>query len=648
MVNLEQLKDYMKKRAEEDRSVRSVQVTGASLEDALRSAALELGLPVKRLEYDTLQKGAPGFMGVGAKPWSIIAYAVAKKSRSGANAGADGLIPDLDQTVEAAEVDLPGKAYVRLYHDGAYLKVVPPVGSGEPATEEMAFEALQARGVREINRQAVKGAIKMATGNYVHVGEYIHNPASDTMWTVQLEDQEMRAVVILTPPGAGGADASREELEHFLRTQGVVHGIQDDLLNNLVDEPRYNERCEVAVGSKPINGKDAKITYFFDTSVKIKPQEKDGRVDFKNLNTIHNVIKGEELAKKEPAEKGIHGRTVTGRAIPAKDGKDVNFELGNSVQLSRDGLKVISTADGQVMLIQNKITVETVMVVPGDVNNAVGNINSFGSVIVRGSVEDGFSIKAAGNIEVLGNVGKSFLETPGDIIVHQGINGNGGGQVMAGQSVWSKFIQNAFVNSGDYVIVSDGIMHSTVVAGKKILCKGKRAKIVGGHLKASEEINASSLGAVGAGETTLEVGFDPKVKEELDRMVEEKENLEKDFATVNLNLQGLLKQERIIKKLPPEKAAILKDLKIKAVTLQSEINKATVKLEKRQAELDAVRLLGKISSSGQVFPGTKIIIKDAEYDVTRDFSGVTFIREGSAIRTMKYEEIDEEEIIRRI
>jgi uncharacterized protein (DUF342 family) len=106
--------------------------------------------------------------------------------------------------------------------------------------------------------------------------------------------------------------------------------------------------------------------------------------------------------------------------IPARDGKDIQFDMGNNVELSRDGLRVISTADGQVLLQKGKISVETVMVIPGDVGVATGDINSFGSVIVKGNVEDGYTVKSAGNVEIMGNVGKSTIETPGDVIVHQG------------------------------------------------------------------------------------------------------------------------------------------------------------------------------------------------------------------------------------
>jgi len=646
LVTLEQLKEFMRHRAEEDRTIKSVSVSASSLEGALASAAVELGLTPSRVEYDIVQKGTPGVLGMGRKTWTILAYEAAKKVKKTLG-DQEGFLPELDSSTSAAATSVDGRILVRMWSDGVYLKITPPQGEGQGATEEAALETLHSRGVRDINRQVVKGAVKLRTGTYGKVGEYGHNPINDTLVNVFIEAEEMRGSVSLSAPGMGGGDASREDVEGMLRNNGVIFGWDDDAIDALVDDPVYGQRVVVAQGTKPVNGADAKISYFFDTSMKIKPKEIGGRVDFKELNTIRNVLKGEELAKKEPAQKGQPGRTVTGRVLAAKDGRDVAFELGNNVTLSKDGLRLVSGADGQVMLIQGKITVETVMVVPGDVDTSVGNINFLGSVIVKGSVFDGFTVKAVGNIEVMGNVGKAILETHADIIVHQGINGGGEGRVSAGQTIWSKFIQNATADAGLYVIVSDGILHSRVVAGKKILCKGKRAKIAGGYLRASEEINASSFGAVGSGETILEVGIDPKVKEAMVTLNGEVESLNKEYSTTNLNLQSLLKQERVIKVLPPDKQTLKRTLTAQLTAVKAKLTTATESLEKFRKDVDDLQATGKISSSGLVYPGAKVIIKDVELDIIREYNGVTFVRDGSLIRTVKYEDIEDEEVVKR-
>lgn len=645
MVTLEQLRELMKKKAEEDRAVNSVTVSGNTLEEALSQAATELGLRIKQLEYDVIQRGSTGVLGMGRKPWSLIVYQTAKKVA--AEEAGDFHLLDQSLQMEVQEVvkDKDGECFVRLWADGVYVKVTKPIGAGNEVTEEEALDIIHQRAVREINRQALKGTVKLALGNYVKVGEFIHNPANDALMTVVMEDQEMRALISVQEPAAGGADLSREDVEQFLRNNGIVHGILSKEIEAFIDKPEYRTKVLVAEGTKPVHGKDAKIQYFFDTTTVIKPKEVEGKVDFKNLNTIHNVVKGEELARKEPAERGGNGRTTTGRILPARDGRDVEFELGNNVALSKDGLRVTSTADGQVILVQRKISVETVLIIPGDVNLSTGNVNVYGAVIIKGNVEDGFSVKAAGNIEVLGTVGKSVLETPGDIIVHQGIKGGGGGSVSAGLNVWSKFIENAYVNAGGFVISSDGIVNAQLTALKKVICKGKRAKIMGGHVRAAEEINVSSLGSTGSGETILEVGFDPKGKKELEELQAEKDALDKAVSEDGLNLQGLMKLARVRGgTLPPDKDAAAKQLQKKIKAAQQRLLVVNQELDQKLKDMDSLRLNGKVSCSGLVYPGVKIIIKDAEFDVVREYNGVTFVLEGAIIRTIKYEEIEEEEL----
>ena len=155
--------------------------------------------------------------------------------------------------------------------------------------------------------------------------------------------------------------------------------------------------------------------------------------------------------------------------------------VGKNVKLSEDGFSALAEINGQVLLLGGKINVEPIYTIPGDVNLRTGNILFLGTVIVKGNVEDGFSVKAAGNIEVFGSVGKCLVDAEGDIVVHQGIAAKTEGKIRCGKSLYSKFIEHAHVDAGEYVVVTDGIVHSHVDANKMILCQGKRAQIVGGQ-----------------------------------------------------------------------------------------------------------------------------------------------------------------------
>jgi uncharacterized protein (DUF342 family) len=365
----------------------------------------------------------------------------------------------------------------------------------------------------------------------------------------------------------------------------------------------------------------------------------NGKVDFKELNIIQNVVENQPLAKAMLPEMGTVGRTVTGKNIPAKNGRDISLPLGENVHVGEDEVTILASINGQVMLINGKINVQPIYTVKGDVNLKTGNIIFLGTVIITGSVDDGFSVKATGNIEVHGTVEKSELDAEGDIIVNQGINGKGAGIVRAGRSVWARFIENTQVEAGNMVSVADGIINSQVDAAKRIVCQGKRAHIVGGKLRASEEINAKILGSPVSGtETILEVGFDPKSKSELERYSQIRNSSRKELEEIRRNLKTLINIKKEKKSLPEDKEEDMRDLIERRDTLMKDYKKAEEKIAQIQERLEQLKVRGRVSASSKVYPGVKIVIRDTIFDIRNEYRATTFVLENELIQVSPYEE----------
>jgi uncharacterized protein (DUF342 family) len=435
-----------------------------------------------------------------------------------------------------------------------------------------------------------------------------------------------------------------ETYQTFLKNNKVYFGIDLDYLRDFADKPLYKERVVIAEGLAPVNGRDAYLQYNFETNHKVRIREgANGRVDFKDLKIIQNVVEAQPLAKKIPPEQGIPGRTVTGNPLPARDGRDIALPLGKNVHVGDDKVTIIADMNGQVVETNGKINVEPIYTVDGDVDLKTGNIIFLGTVVITGNVVDGFSVKAAGNIEVNGTVEKADLDAEGNIIVHQGITGRGKEIIRAGKSLMARFIENTMIEAGDSVIASDGIINSRVDAGKRIICQGKRATIVGGRLRASEEINAKVLGSPTAGtETICEVGVDPKTKELLTQLTEKKAALEKQFEDIKLNIQTLINIKQQRKSLPEDKEAYLQELDEKRMETIADIKKNTEAIEKAQDLLNNLKSRGRVSASSKVYPGVRVIIKDAKEDVRTEYRAVTFVLEDGLVQVTKYEEPDEE------
>ena len=641
MIDFVQLQEIIKEHLEHDRSIRSVDASGPTLEAAVNEAAALLDTSIRRLEYEILERGSSGFMGTGKKDWVIRAYerAHAKKKKASDEQSSD----EAEQAVQTIP-DRDGDAFVQRWPDGIYLKVTPPVGNGNRIFAASAVHALQEKNVYEFDDKMVETLASEAAGMYVKVAEYSHNPMNDSMAQVEVDDSEMHVYMSIQPPGENGADLSLDGYHSLLTQNRVYHGVKEDVLLQLADKPVYREKVEVAEGIRAANGKDAYIRYNFETDqTKIRLKEgTNGKVNFKELNIIQNVVQNQVLAKKMPPENGVDGKTVTGKILPAKSGSDIPLPLGTNVHVGDDEDSIVSDINGQVILANGKINVEPILTIEGDVNLKTGNIIFLGTVMITGNIEDGFSVKAAGNIEVKGTVSKAELDAEGDIIIYQGINGKSGGKIRAGRSLWSRFIENANVEAGNMVVVQDGIINSNIDAIKSIVCMGKRANIMGGRLRAGEEINAKVLGNSTSGtETICEVGFDPHSKVELERLLEAKTAADSELDNVKLDMQTLINTKKQRKTLPEDKEAYLQELMERRQVLTEDLKKTQDGILRVQEYMSEIQVRGKVSASTKVWPGVKIWIRDVKEDVRQEYKAVTFILENGLIRVSKYEEPDE-------
>ncbi|MGI9256836.1 MAG: FapA family protein [Salinispira sp.] len=638
MVDLLHIQDYMRRSLEGDMKRRNVSVSGENLQDALKQASIELALPLRKIEYEVLDAGHKGALGIHKKPCRILAYPAFVMSEAAAE-------DDEQHAVQIEELvsSINGKISIRRDSRGIIMKVTKPCEGGKSATEKDALNVLKQKNIHNADLSLVGKLVKKADDMSVKIADFDHDSAQDASMIADIQDMEMKATILISHPGPKGADPSYDAIMSFLRFQNVTSGFLDNVIHDLAENPVYDCPICIARGKKARHGKDGRIDLKFQVqSDAVRLREIDGKVDFKNLGKINNVVSGQVLANLIEPEIGEDGKTVTGRLFPANHGNPVQLNVGKHVRLSDDGLSAIAEINGQVLCINGKISVEAVYIVNNSVNLKTGNIMFLGTVIIAGTVEDGFSVKAAGNIEITGSVGKCTLDAEGDIVIRQGMNGREEGKITANGNIYAKFIQNTNVVTSGMVIVSDGIINSKVSSDRKILCKGKRASIVGGNLRASEEINAKTLGSIANIETVLEVGFDPQSKEKLDAFVVEEKEINGVLDGITKNILLLERMLRSQKKLSPEHRDRYTELKEQKNSILNRLDDIAEERERIHIHLNDLKTAGKISASGVVHPGVKVAIKDATLEVRREFKQVTFVNEDNVIKVTKYEEIEED------
>lgn len=639
MVTLDSIRKDMAQMHERDKDISSVEVRADSLDEALADAAVQFNTKVNNLEYEVLEKGFDGFLGIAKKPWMIRVYQNPDTVKKVSSASSSDILAGF-MGEEKKSVSKDGLYYIHHFDNDLVLKVMLPEGKGHPVDINTILNDINRPDTLSFDEQLVRKLAKNGTDNeYKVVGKYNHVPSSDAVFVVDISKDEMKATCTINPPTLGGADITPDQIKKALTTQGVVAGISDEKINALVDSPVYNEPVVVAEAVLPVDGRDAYMVYNFETDrSKIRAKEAaNGQVDFKELNLIQNVVEGQPLAQKILAEQGKSGKTLYGKYLEAKNGRDINIPLGKNVKVDVDGRTVLAAINGQVLLLNGKICVEPVMEIDG-VNIKTGNITFLGTVIVKGSVEDGFDIKASGNIEVSGTVGKCHLESDGDIIVSSGVIGRGEGTITCGGSLWAKFIQNTTVHVEENVIVTDSIMNSDISAQKKIILQGKRAQITGGHLFATECVLAKNIGSNGGGaETVIEVGYDPKAKHRLDELIEMQNNNIKRLEEIELDITTLENMKKIRKALPKDKEENLQKLTEQKNNIIAENYDYNNEITKIQARLRELKNIGKVYVSGTVYAGVKIYVRDEKDEVRADAKSLTFYYENGFVRRGKFE-----------
>lgn len=616
-------------------------VIAKTIKRALERASEVLSESIMNLDYEILEHGSRGFLGFGAKPFKLVVGKAATPLEEdifslAPTPGAG--TPVQVKPMEPANKDGEVKVVVR--KTGIFITCFPPKGNGRPATLEQANTELFMRNIMNVDKDLIKRVVDERRGEPVKIGEWHPNEQFDSKASVEVTPDEMKAFVTVTKPEKYGRVLEMDDILAHLDLKGVKYGIQEENIKNMLDNEVYNVPVMAARGKPVENGKDAAITYNFRTDKdKISFKEEDGRVDYHNLELVQNVVVGQVLATKEPATTGNPGRTVTNKRLEPTPGKDVPLLAGKNARLADDGLEVTSEINGQVVFLNNKIHVEPVYEVRGDVNLESGNIVFLGTVIVSGSVEDGFSVKAAGNVEIRGTVGKCTIEAEGNIFVKQGILGKDEAEIKAGNDIMAKFVEHAKISAGNDVIVMEGIMHSFVDAGRRVLCVGKRAMIVGGRIRAREEVNAKEIGSKVATETILEVGIDPKSREKLNLLEEEKResydkinSLSKDIITLqNQKGSGFL---------PEEKENMLQEYIRSKAELEERMKEINEEINEIRSYLSMLETVGKICASKIVHSGVRLSVKNAYLDVKNEFKFVTFVQEGGNIKVKTYEEYE--------
>ena len=424
-----------------------------------------------------------------------------------------------------------------------------------------------------------------------------------------------------------------EEIVRILKEKNIVFGLKYNVIERICTESKTVFNEVVAEGIPHENGIDAIIEFNFNKDHRAKPQIlEDGRVDFKNMGFVEIVKAGDILATKTPLTKGVNGTTVTGKVIRAKDGKEAVFKFGKNVSIINGGLNLSSDVDGTIIFDNDKISVIQMLEIKGDVGVETGNIDFQGQVIVNGNVTSGYEVSCEGDMIINGVVEGAILKSNGSITISRGVQGHDAAHITCGGQLTSNFLNSATVYcKGD--IETGAIMNSNIKSDGKITVKGKKGLIVGGEITSKSDIEANIVGSEMGIITSIKLGVDIEVIEELKaltgevkELIDMHDKLEKSIKLLKMKVEQNPEDERSI--------FMLKKYSASFVDLDVNLSEKRLRLKMLNELVNNIR--GAQLKAKTIYPGTRVKIGSTSYYVKYEMSHTIITKDKGEIVTIGY------------
>ncbi len=588
-------------------------IQGASMDEVFSKASLELRIDSRKVKHRVIKKKKNSWLKKDSQLYEV-AFNLLSAIKEGA---ASDILSEYSFLKNDDDVIEDGYPELNVTRKGKFLIIHSPK-KNKKATNLMAVKTmLKEKGIEDVADSTIKALIDKSNGEPLIIGKWEPDVSKDGKVICDISNDLMTATVRVIAPKKDGRFIDKKDIYDALTSKKIKYGVLDKKIDDCIKNKIFNAPFKVAEGLKPINGKDAYIDSKFDLKKELNFDDSEvDKIDFKKMDLITNVRSGNLLAEKKVATKGKHGKNLFNQVVQAKHGKDLVLEGGDNTYIDNSDLLLKSSIDGHVIERDGLIHVVNFFIINGDVGPKTGNIVKMGSVKIIGSVLDGYSVKASGNIEVIKSVGAAYLEATGSIIIKLGVNGKNKAKLSTEKGdIYSKFIQDAKVFCGKNLIVSESIIHSEVTCNASVILQGGKSAIVGGLVMAYEEIRAKTLGAPAEVKTCLEVGIMPLLRS---GEIECKRYIEKNQSKVpQLKLDIRALEEKNLDDEKKEKLSLLeKELK----EIEKNLIEKKEKLTKIEKAVISYSKEGKITAKKKVYRGVQMKCNLAELSISHEQS----------------------------
>jgi len=518
--------------------------------------------------------------------------------------------------------------------DGVYLSV--PRTSNDASTLSGIIKALEEKGVMNYDSVRIGDVIKRKRGAYERIGDIfkIYNKVKDQFIRVSVNPAEALITVYGTCQ-TQGVSITYDDIIYVLKKNKVVHGIDHEVIKNLLQGCMFDQAVVVASATLPRNGVDACIEEYVQVDASYKPKVfEGGKCNFKDMDTITQVHENDLLAVKIPASAGTNGTSVFGEPLPASPGQDLPLPGGENTVVSPEGTKLFAQQAGYLYRSEKGIAVGEVYVVNGNVDFSIGNLNYTGKVVIKKNINAGFEVKAGGDVFVSGEIEAArVISKEGSVRVEGGVFGKNTGSVTAARDVEATVVQDAEVFAEGIVRITKNAVNSQITATEGIECN----TCIGGELKSYGSITVRMAGNTSLVKTRLTL-----CDREREKNLLKKKQLDELLRVLDIKIgqqeAGLKQMNKLLSAMGAGQANPKLIVQIKE-TLET-YNAAKKKQEFLKQQLAKILPLtgrrmdfpGRIQIIGTCYPGTEIVILEHRVSIAEVFTKKTIFLENDEIK----------------
>lgn len=419
------------------------------------------------------------------------------------------------------------------------------------------------------------------------VGKYMERKrqeqmSGDAMPLFYVSGDCMRAYACILPPFNEGKDMEPERFLEEMHYEGVVSGVDEEAVRELTETKTCLRVVQIARGEYPEDGVDGMLEELYEHRYAQKPELEEEEMlagyDFRKKNLFQIIREGDVLCRIIPPVPMKPGFDVSGAPLQGKEGTSAPVPQGKYTRVSEDGLSLQAEISGIVVMEGENFSIRSQRVLEQDIDAGVGNLKFDGDIYIRGTVKEGVTVEATGNVMIQGDVENGRILSGGTICVQGDVKGTGKTQLKADGQIQCIIMENVTAVAGEDIYAGIIANSNVVSENGSVYAMMGRGLIFGNSVAAARSVYAKKIGNISGCTNRVTLGLETELErkkssvnselEEIDRTLEQ---IRKKVSTMQMSgkshrydtqdeYKTLLEQRNVYGELKREKFAELDTL----------------------------------------------------------------------------------------